>query len=784
MFFKILLFIIAGLSGISAQNLSDWEIITYMNDISSMTESDDGLWVGNSGGIYRFDLSDSSITKYNNLDGLASLAISSLTKDKRNNLIAGSEDGIIHMKESGSDLWQAYFDMQGESITDLFAYEDTLWVASNLGVGVFLNTTSGLEFRDFYNNFPVSIASATVIHVYNNRLFFGTNVGLLNASASFLKQNLKISEAWQVITTDDGLPSNLINDVNTHSQLLYIGTELGASQIDASFNLAAVPGYNSGTVRNIITDGDRLVFTRARDYFTQNGDSWIFGMGFDHEISCGHIMQSGDLWFGFKDSGIRMENRNKYFLVDGPASNHVGNLLKDSRGELWMAAGKFKLDFPEGFYNYDFKNWTNYKFSPVWGWKNSTVSVYEDSHGKIWFGSWGGGVTIIDGDKFEFYHAFPEPGELTVSKIDGNEVLSFDGLPEEKRRCLVGANISQSDNYTVSTHFIEDQNNNFWIANYLARLPEYIAVIEDFTNPVIPGCENWMYFGDNIGMSLEEGEISSFTLENIGDRERVWFGTFGMGVRVLDHKNTISDPSDDIFYDDASLPNDNLFSQTVLSMNTDLDGVIWIGTAGGLNSYQPNNSGSPVFFRHVGETGPIENKINNIFVDASNNKWFATDGGLSILIADKSPWDPAAWIHFTTGNSGLPSPIVNSVYVDEISGEAYLGTESGLAIFRGSFAEIRPDMEMVTGGPNPFILDNGSVFTVKNLAVNSQVKIFNVSGILVRRLSSDRGTVQGSRAIWDGKDESGTSVPSGIYIFLVYNEQGQTGTGKIAVLRP
>ena len=114
----------------------------------------------------------------------------------------------------------------------------------------------------------------------------------------------------------------------------------------------------------------------------------------------------------------------------------------------------------------------------------------------------------------------------------------------------------------------------------------------------------------------------------------------------------------------------------------------------------------------------------------------------------------------------------------------YLGIENWIAHINRSFAEIRPDMEMVTGGPNPFIIENGNEFVIKNLAINSQVKIFNISGILVRRLSSDRGTVQGSRAIWDGKDETGTSVPSGIYIFLVYNEQGQTGTGKIAVLRP
>jgi hypothetical protein len=233
------------------------------------------------------------------------------------------------------------------------------------------------------------------------------------------------------------------------------------------------------------------------------------------------------------------------------------------------------------------------------------------------------------------------------------------------------------------------------------------------------------------------------------------------------------------------MTDDNLFSNTILCLKTDLDGIIWIGTAGGLNSYQPNSSGgNSVFFRHIGKTGPIENKINSIFVDASNNKWFATDGGLSVLIADKSPWDPKAWVHYTTTNSGLPSPIVNSVFVDESSGEAYLGTESGLAIFKGSFAEIRPDMSLVTGGPNPFILGNGTSYTIKNLAAKSQVKIFNLSGQLVRRLSSDTGGVQGSRAVWDGKDDNRNLVPSGIYIYLVYNEQGQTGTGKIAVIRP
>ena len=783
---KIFIFIIAGMSVISAQGISDWEVITYMNDISAIAETETGLWIGTSGGIYRFDLQDSTTRKYNNLDGLASLQITSLVKDKRNNLIAGSADGIINVRWADSDEWEPYYQMQGESITDVLAYEDTLWVAANSGVGVFLNTESGLEFRDFYNNFPVNVTSASKVQVYNNRIFFATGVGLLHASANFLQQNLKISEAWQVLKSSDGLPSDVIHDLALFSDLLYVGANGGASQIDKSFTVSPVPGYNFGTIKNIITDGNRLIFARSIDFYTRSGDNWQYGMKFDYNITCGIITQTGYLWFGFQKGGIRPETSGKYFRVDGPASNHVGNLIKDSRGNLWMASGKFKLTFTEGFYKYDFKSWTNFRFSSTWNWKNSTDFVYEDRHGKIWIGAWGGGVTIIDDDRFDFYHVWPEPGDLFVSSTEGQTILSFEGLPGAKQKCLVGADVSGTDAFTVSTHFIEDRNGNFWIANYLARVPEYIGVIMDYPGPEIPDCNSWMYFGDNIGLSLDEGEISSFTFEYIGDRERLWMGTFNKGLRVLDHKNTITDPSDDILYDDSNgIPNDNLFSKTILCLKTDLDGIIWIGTAGGLNSYQPNSSGgSVVFFRHVGETGPIENKINSIFVDASNNKWFATDGGLSVLIADKSPWDPNAWVHYTTTNSGLPSPIVNSVFVDESSGEAYLGTEAGLAIFKGSFAEIRSDMSLVTGGPNPFILGKGTNFTIKNLAANSQVKIFNLSGQLLRRLTSDTGSVQGSRAVWDGRDDSRNLVPSGIYIYLVFNEQGQTGTGKIAVIRP
>jgi ligand-binding sensor domain-containing protein len=501
----------------------------------------------------------------------------------------------------------------------------------------------------------------------------------------------------------------------------------------------------------------------------------------EQTITSGVIDDTDDLWLGLAAGGLRKNEWSKSFKVDGPATNHVGVLLKDQQGTLWMASGKFKLYFREGFYKYDFNKWTNYKFyDNLWTRKNSTDYIYEDKNGNIWIAAWGGGVTVISGDDMVFYHAWPEDGRLIISDISGEQEILLEELPAADRNCLVGAQVS-SEYYTVITHFLEDIDGNLWCTNYRAREPKYLTVIPN--SELIPDndCSNWKYFGNQLGMSLEESTISSLEFDMWG---RLWMGTFQRGILVLDYNGTVNNDSDDRLYR-INISTDNLFSNTILCMKEDLDGIIWIGTDGGLNSYQADVSGTnQVFYKHVGDVGPIENKINQIFVDKYNNKWFATDGGLSILKGNKSPWDLNAWIHYTTENSGLPSPIVNSVFVDEDKGEAYIGTESGLAIFSGPYAEFKTDLEQLLGGPNPFVLANNMLFTIKNLVPYASVKILNINGRLIRELTPENGMIQGSRATWDGKDSEEKLVPSGIYIYLVYNDEGITGSGKIAVIKP
>lgn len=67
--------------------------------------------------------------------------------------------------------------------------------------------------------------------------------------------------------------------------------------------------------------------------------------------------------------------------------------------------------------------------------------------------------------------------------------------------------------------------------------------------------------------------------------------------------------------------------------------------------------------------------------------------------------------------------------------------------------------------------------TIKNLSADTQVSLFNIVGQLIRRI-----TVPASgTAVWDGRNDAGKTVASGIYIALVKDQAQKTQRLKIAV---
>jgi ligand-binding sensor domain-containing protein len=762
---------------LQAQGLQDWKTITYLNNITDMVYSHEEIWVSSTGGVYQFNTVDSSYQTYNNLDGIGELDLTSIETDSYNSVYASSRDGQINRFDRDSGLWTIYNNLGGEVIVDLYTHGDTLWVATNSGVGVFLIFNDRLEFRDFYNNFPERVDTAYKISVFNQNIYYATEAGLYKAPSNFIKHNLKVSEAWQILTVSDGLPTNSVREVVPTQDSLLIGTTAGAASINLLDQLSVINSWTRGEVFHIRVAGPDRYFIRSGEIYKEVDGAWPFVGGATSSITSAIIDSESELWVGMDRGGIKHTGWSNPFLIDGPASNHVGPIVKDDAGSLWISSGTFKRATFYGMYYYDFANWANYHFSGnEWARKNSMVSVYKDSDGKIWAGNWGGAISVFSTDNIDFYHAWPGSGQLTVETIYGSESQAADELPADRRSCLAPVSNGPAY-YTVIAYFKEDNFGNLWVANHGAEDGNYLAVLpRNENNALQTECSNWIYFGRNIGFSEDEGQVSAIEFD---DFNRAWIATYETGVIVFDYNGTIDIRGDDNPIIRLNTQNANLFSNRVLSLAKDRDGIMWIGTSGGLTSFDGQN-----FFKHVGDTGPIENKINAIVADNFNNKWFATDGGLSILKADESPWDPEAWVHYTPENSGLPDKIVNSIFVDQEAGETYIGTESGLSIFSGSFSELKKEMNSVISGPSPFLLDDNTDFTIKNMAAGASVKILNVNGKLVRLLNREEGNIEGGRATWDGKDQSGTKVASGIYIYLIYNDEGITASGKIAVINP
>jgi hypothetical protein len=82
--------------------------------------------------------------------------------------------------------------------------------------------------------------------------------------------------------------------------------------------------------------------------------------------------------------------------------------------------------------------------------------------------------------------------------------------------------------------------------------------------------------------------------------------------------------------------------------------------------------------------------------------------------------------------------------------------------------------------PSPWRSDvhSGHPITFSELTANATVKIFTVSGRWVKSVSST-----GNQATWDLKNDSGDTVASGLYIYLITDSQGNKARGKFSVIR-
>ena len=788
LFFALFFFFNASAS---AQYNPDWQTISTYNAVFDIAFLNDKVWAATSGGLISYDPEGQTYETFSNLNGLQSIVLNSVTSDNHQKVIAGGDDGVLQIYSANIKSWEYEYSFKGSSIRDLLFSQDTLWMAVGKGLAVYVWKNDSYKFYDYFTNFKLFPGEVYCIELYADRIWLGTDVGLVSAPRDLSKYTINDPENWTSYTTETGLVNNAVYDLEVAWNKLYIGTPAGLSWIDE--NLQA------HVAENWIKREDGSYYSATNIHFSEEGlsvsDRYYYHIytpetGAKFQRSFGDLIEafasdeSGNLWIGLNGEGLFSKTLNAALKLDNPASNYARFLYKDKNGTMYVSSGRAKLTAGKGIYLYNGLNWKNYTFDGGGNWKtsNHTTSVYEDRFGNIWIPSWGGGLMVFKaGGELVFFNNNTEQGTLRVSERDSTSEFTlnadqiyrgyFDGIPENEKMVVI-------------PQVKEGPYGRLWVANYKSANDNLITAIPYQNGFLHPDKEQWVSFGAKDGIKTHEGDIMCLEFDDSG---RLWIGTFSSGVYVLDYNNTLTDKDDDKLehYQIA----DNLYSNVIYSLAKDKDGLMWIGTVGGLNSFDGLN-----IYKHVGdpegETGPLENQINQIYVDRYNNKWFATVGGVSILRAGKSAWDSQAWLGISTSNSKLVDENVQSIFVDPQTSEALIGTDNGISVYRGAFGQIKADFSQVSAGPNPFLIEgNGSRFMITKLRINSTVRIFTLNGALVRELSTAQiltdgsPAVDGGRAIWDGKDSLGNTVHSGVYLYMAYTEDGKSTAGKIAVVR-
>jgi hypothetical protein len=222
---------------------------------------------------------------------------------------------------------------------------------------------------------------------------------------------------------------------------------------------------------------------------------------------------------------------------------------------------------------------------------------------------------------------------------------------------------------------------------------------------------------------------------------------------------------------------DGLPSNGVTTIVVDLDGQVWVGTDRGIgiivDPENPKRSGG------IANYVPLRGEpVNCIAVDALNQKWVGTPTGVVVLSPDGTQQITTYSVKSTDGR--LIEDDIKSIAIDDRNGTVYFGTLNGLASLTTVAAAPKLSFDKLLISPNPFIVPNTTQATIDGLVENTTLKILSIDGRLVRQIRTPGGRI----GFWDGKDEKGEFVSSGVYIVVASSDKDDAvAKAKIAVIR-
>jgi hypothetical protein len=733
---KIYRFIIVGLALqfyiLQSQTIdvSQWTIETslYSTNTALYIPSTKSICIGTSGGLIIKNANDSvSIYRANN--GLLSSDISALGYDSvKKQLWVGASDGSIDILDFASQTWKHITDIKSTNSLPKKRIRCFLFTSNAILIGGdfgLISYDQNYAPGDYVEKIG-SITQGTTItslQTIKDTLWVTTEKGAGKIWMGVT--SMRESEKWTVYTKNGLADSSLIGSI-VKDDILYIATVKGISNYQNGI-FKEVDTKGNQKINSISLRGNRIIYGDDIQLYTLDDNQVIPGSD-NHGAQTGHSSSTDSTSILYLKSGgiiILKNSKAEKYIPNSPKSNLFLFLAISANGYLWSGA---QDDRPQGFYTFgdnmwkNFSNTTNLDFA-----FNGFHKASAMSDGSIWLSNWGGGIVQAKPNSDTSF-------TYNVYNTTNSPLLGIGG-----------------GGYVVTGKAAEDRYGTVWFPNY-----DDAGEI----GPVLIFKKKDGTFGSyQNGYSPVERKYSVCAIDNNSTK---WLGSRnGLGLLYFNDKNT-ADLNDDI-WNKLTTSNSNILDNIIKVITKDNNGVLWIGSAGGLNAiYNPSIilQGKNPSIVKVSVISSVN--VNDIAIDAVNNKWIATTNGVYVLNEDGT--EILKTIDMT--NAPLETNDIKALALDNASGKVYIGTELGLLIGQTTIINPETDYSSLICYPQPFDPNTGNTLLIKGLAPESAVHIVTPSGMPITSLYTKSGLIN-----WDGKDDSGNIVPQGVYIILT-----QSGT--------
>ena len=357
---------------------------------------------------------------------------------------------------------------------------------------------------------------------------------------------------------------------------------------------------------------------------------------------------------------------------EGLSQSHVTSILQDRQGFMWFGT-------QNGLNKYDGYNFTVYVNRSN---DSSSIShdfvrdLKEDSEGKIWMATSGGGLSMLDRERRKFTNykhgqnlSSIASDYITTVMIDNEDDVWLGTIAngidkfDRKNNTFIHYVHKATDIHSLATdnvnHIFKDSHNNIWIGLQDGGLNQFDPQSQTFST-YLPDAHKHGLSGSNsvkiifedsrkqlwigtLGGGLflfnpETKEFQQFKNEpsdknslshNVilsiqeGPEENLWIGTDNGGLCILNLKTKIfhNYQQDDI--DKSSLSNNSIYA----FCRDDRENM-WVGTySGGINLFSQDANKFTHYKHTVSPISLSHNNVLKIFEDSHENLWIGTDGG-------------------------------------------------------------------------------------------------------------------------------------------------------------